>query len=299
MKSGTVVYISNEKIFVVTAEVKGSIVKVSDCFQLPLAEGTMLNGVIIDEYGLKNSLNELSEHGIDKVHLVVDSAKILAKTAVVPKMKEKEIIQFVKDELSNVDDNSEDVVFDFAYLGPNEEVKGSHKILCVGVERKFIESYLEVFHECHIEILSIDYAINVLISLVKELSGFIDKTYAICQIDGQNMISVVFINNEYALTNRTRLFANRGTSDYESEILNAVSHLKQFASSSQHDQPLLNIYFFGLNQDEEHSLFEKIYTTLDLITNRLPKSKAIYMEGKDGYFDVNEYVYCIGSYKRK
>lgn len=58
MKSGTVIYISNENISVVTAEAKRDVLRVVDYFQIPLKEGTMLNGVIIDENEMKRSLKQ-------------------------------------------------------------------------------------------------------------------------------------------------------------------------------------------------------------------------------------------------
>lgn len=300
MKKGSVIYISNENISVISAEVKRDVLRVEDYFHIPLKEGTILNGVIIDDQEMKNSLKQVYDRGINEAALIVDSAKILAKTASVPRMNEKEVLQFVKDELSAVDENSEDIVYDFAYLGEDDSAKGASKILCVGIERKFIESYLDVFNDAGIAILGIDYAINVLINLVKELHGFLDKTYAISQVDGQNLISVLFINNEYALTNRSRIFATRGTPDFENEVMNAVSQLKQFASSSQQDLPMSDIYFFGLEEKEEVELFERVRSTLNLMANRLPSSKAIYaVKNNDTVFDVNDYAYPIGYFKRK
>lgn len=297
--SQNVVYISNECISVVSADVKRDAIRVEKCFQIPLKEGTMLNGVIIDDYALKESLKELNQYDIKQVSLIVDSAKILAKKASIPKMKENEVLQFVKDELSTVDNqSSESLVYDFAYMGPDESAKGASQILCVGVDRAFIEGYIEVFSAVGIELVSVDYAINVLISLVKELPGFIDKTYAVCQIDGQNMVSALFINNEYALTNRSRVFANRGTLDYENEVMGIVSQLKQFASSSSQDTPISDMYFFGLTKDEEVSLFDRIMDMTGIKANRMPNSKVIYVvDNKE--FDLNDYVYCIGYLKRK
>lgn len=300
MKKGSVIYISNEKISVVTAEVKRDVLRVEDYFHVPLREGTILNGVIIDDQEMKNALKNVYDRGIHEACLIVDSAKILAKSAVVPKMREHEILQFVKDELSTIDNNSEDVIYDFSYLGEDSSAKGASKILCVGVERKFIESYLDVFNAAGIAITSIDYAINVLINLVKELRGFLDKTYAVSQVDGQNLISVLFINNEYALTNRSRIFATRGTPEFENEVINAVSQLKQFASSSQQDYPMSDVYFFGLNDEEEMSLFTRVRTTLNLVASQLPDSKSIYaVNNISNSFDINEYAYPIGYFKRK
>lgn len=300
MKKGSVIYISNERISVVSAEVKRDVLRVDECFHIELKEGTILNGVIIDDNEMKIALKGIYSRGIHEASLIVDSAKILAKSAVIPKMKEKEILQFVKDELSTIDNNSEDIIYDFSYLGEDVSGKGASKILCVGVERQFIESYLDVFNSAGITILSIDYAINVLINLVKELHGFLDKTYAISQIDGQNLLSVLFINNEYALTNRSRIFANRGTAEFENEIVSAISQLKQFASSSHQDQLMSDIYFFGLNEDERTSLFTRIRSSLDLTASELPNSKSIYaVKNQTNVFDINDYVYPIGYFKRK
>ena len=102
MKSGTVIYISNENISVVTAEAKRDVLRVVDYFQIPLKEGTMLNGVIIDENEMKRSLKTVYDRGVHETCLIVDSAKILAKAASVPKMRESEILQFVKDELAQL-----------------------------------------------------------------------------------------------------------------------------------------------------------------------------------------------------
>lgn len=296
--SQSVVYISNEYISVVVAEVRRSMIRIEDFFRIPLNEGTMLNGVIIDEQSLKDSLSQIAAKDIDKVSLIVDSAKIVAKTATIPRMKEKEIIQFVKDELSTVENINDDNVYDFAYLGPDDHVKGASKILCVSVERQFIENYINIFDSVGIELEAIDYAINVLISLVKELPGFIDTTYAISQIDGQNLVSVLFIDNEYTLTNRSRIFASKGTIEYENEIGGMISQLKQFASSSSNDIPISDLYLFGHDKSEQESLFTNIENVSGLIVSPLPKSKLAYV-ADNREFDLNDYVYCIGYLKGK
>lgn len=300
MKSQNVIYISNESVHVVSGERLRDTIRVSSYFHVPLGEGTILNGVIIDDNALKEALKVVYQRGIRDVNLIVDSAKILAKPAIIPSMNEKQAHQFVKDELSVVGENSEDIVYDFAYLGEDDLVKGASKILCIGVERQFIGSYLEVFTDSGIEIVSIDYAINVLISLTQSLPGFIDKTYAIIEIDGANITSVLFTKNEYSLTNRSRIFSTKGTNDYEEEILGIVSQLKQFAIANQNDVPLSDVYIFGLNKSEQESVFDKINFSLGVKAQVLPKSKLVYaLKEENQVFDINEYIYPIGYLLRK
>lgn len=299
MRKGSVVYISNTDVQVVSAESKRNGLFIKNVFKFPLREGAMLNGVIIDEGALKKALTKVKEQGINEVHLVVDSAKILAKTATIPSMNKKQALQFVKDELSVIENNaSTSMVYDYAYLDKDDKVAGASKILCVGVERKFIESYLDVFKEAGIEIKSIDYAVNSLISLVKKFTDFTNKTYVITQVDGQNTNSVLFINNEYVLTSRSRVFANKGTNEYNNEIGGLVSQLKQFASSTTHKTPISDIYFFGITEEESKGLFESVYTASNINAKRMPELKDIYYFN-ELRFDINDYLYCLGHFRRK
>ncbi len=300
MNKENIIYISNEDIQVVVGEMKRDVVRVLDYYHLPLKEGTMLNGVIINDIELKNVLKTLTSKGIKEVKLIVDSTKILAKPAVIPTMKQKEVLQFVKDELSLIDSNSEDLIFDYAFLNEDEKNKKASQILCVGVERKFIKDYLDAFGDVGIEILSIDYAVNVLISLTKNLTGFIDKTYALMHVDGNNVVSVLFANNDYSLTNRSRIFANKGTEEFETEIVSTVSQLKQFATSSHRDQIMNDIYIFGLDSDIQGHVFERIRSTLDISAKVLPNSKSIYaVKDNNEQFDINNYVYPVGYLLRR
>lgn len=300
MKSQNVVYISNESIQVITGEKQRDTLRILKYFHVPLLEGAIINGVIIDDNAIKESLKTVFQKGIKDVCLIVDSAKILAKPATIPSMNEKQTYQFVKDELSTIGENSEDIVYDFSYLGEDDQVKGASKILCIGVERQFISSYIEVFSEVGIEIVTIDYSINILISLTKTLHGFVDKTYAILDVDGANITSVLFTKNEYNLTNRTRVFSTRETIDYEDEIVGIVSQLKQFAIANQNDVPISDIYIFGLKDIEQMNVLKKIQTSLNVKAQVIPKSKLVYaVKETNESFNINDYIYPIGYLLRK
>lgn len=299
MKKKCVVYISNTDILAVNAQYQKDGLYINEVFKYPLNEGTMLNGVIIDDVTLKKTLEKLKAENVHEIHLVVDSAKILAKAAMIPVMNEKQILQFVKDELSVIENNTSDsLVYDYAYLGKGEQAANASKILCVGVERKFIESYLDLFKEVGITIKSIDYAINALISYVKKIPSLVNKTYVLSQIDGQNINSVVFINNEYVLTSRSRIYANAGSDTYYEEIGRIISQLKQFASSSTYKTPISDVYFFGVNKEEEQSLFDSVYTLVGVNVDRVPVVDEIhYPQGLE--LNMNDYLCCLGSFNRK
>lgn len=298
---GTVVYLSSEQLVMVTAESRRDVLRVENYERLPFPMGAMINGVIINDEAIKENIQYLKNKGIHEVSLVIDSGQILAKNVVIPKMKTKEIQQFVKDELSPLAQNSEDMVYDFSYLDEDTSIKGASQILAVGAERKLIDSYVQIFNDCGIAILSIDFATNALIHFIQFLPGFIDKTYILSQLDGNNLISTLFDNNEYALTYRIRIMANRGTPEFENEVINSISHMIQSSNRSDSNYRISHVFIFGLDDHEETSLCQNIHNQLRVDARGLPGSKAIYAvkDFDNEPFKLSHYIYPISMFYRK
>ena len=298
---GTVVYLSSEHLVTITAESRRDVLRVEDYARLPFPMGAMINGVIINDEAVKEQINELKKKNINEVHLIIDSGQILAKNVVIPKMKIKEIYQFVKDELSPLAQNTEDMVYDFSYLDEDSKTKGASQILALGVERKLIETYVQLFQDCGITILSIDFAINALIRFIHYLPGFIDKTYVLSHLDGNNLISTLFDNDEYALTYRSRIMANRGTPEFENEVINSISHMMQSSNRSDSTHRISDAFVFGLDEKEEMSLCHNIQEQLRIDARGLPGSKAIYAvkDYDNEPFKLSHYIYPVAFFYRK
>lgn len=298
---GTVVYLSSEQLVMITAESRRDVLRVEDYARLPFSMGAMINGVIINDDAVKEQINAIKIKGIKNVHLVIDSGQILSKNVVIPKMKMKEIYQFVKDELSPLAQNSEDMVYDFSYLDEDTSAKGASQILALGIERKLIDNYIQLFDDCGVTILSIDFAINALIRFIHYLPGFMDKTYVLSQIDGNNLISTLFDNDEYALTYRSRIMANRGTPEFENEVINSISHMLQSSNRSDSSHRISDVFVFGLDEADELSLCHNIQEQLRINARSLPGSKAIYAvkDFDNEPFELSHYVYPIAYFYRK
>lgn len=300
MKS-TAVYLSSEQLVMVSAEPRRDVLRIEDYVRLPFPMGAMINGVIINDEAVKEQILQLKRKGIQEVHLIIDSGQILAKDVVVPKMKLKEIYQFVKDELSTISQNSEDMIYDFSYLDENSSAKGASQIFALGVERKLIDTYVQLFNDCGIAILSIDFAINSLIRFIRFLPGFMDKTYVLSQLDGNNLISTLFDNDEYALTYRSRIMAEKGTPEFQNEVINSISHMMQSTNRSDSLHRINNVFVFGLDDQEESDLCRNIENQLRIEARGLPTSKAIYAvkDREEEPFKLSHYVYPVAHFYRK
>lgn len=301
MKKETVVYLSSENIkLIVGSDDHNDMIKIYDFQKYPFAEGAMINGVITDEFEVKTTLKKVAEAGYNNVSLVIDSGQILSKSSIMPKMKSSQIIQFVKDELSSLGENSEDLIYDYAYLGPSEEGKGASQILCCALERKLISNYLDIFKECGIEINAIDFSINILSKLTQELTGFDDKTYMISILDGNNMTSVLFEKNHYKLSYRSRIIAARSDAAYGDEIASNIAHIYQFSKSGENSVPIEKVLFCGL-LDEEAIVKERIRETIKIEAEDFPTSRSIYIvnEGNKEAFELDDYILPVGFLFRK
>lgn len=292
----TIIYISNTNIEVLSGERKRDAVSVSSYQHIPVATGSIINGVITDDTSIRQQLLVLKGNGLNECALIIDSTKILAKQIVIPKLKHDQILNYIKGELSQLYDGDDEVIYDYSYLGESETVKGATQIFAVGIEKSFIKSYIDLFEEVGIKLNSIDYAVDVLLRLKDYIPGLLDKSFAITNVDGNNLTSCVFNNGNYVLTSRNRILANdEETEVFTEQVTSAISALKQFASGAENATPFTDVYFTGLTRVKGEALFKSIQSQLNLKAELLPQMKNVYATKKTAEpLDLNSYLYTLG-----
>lgn len=303
MANDNVIYISSHGIqWIVGSCDKSDMIKIQSFKEVKLEEGTMINGVITDEMEVTNQLKVIHESGVKSARLLIDSGQVLVKNVEVPALKQKELLQVVKDELSNLEEGYEDLVYDYSVLKREfEEEKAGGEILCCAAERKLLTNYIEVFENAGIKLESIDVSVNALHKLTGELSDLEKKTYIVSVLDSNNVSSYLFENNKYKFSNRARLFSERGSKEFVAEMNSNISQLIQF-NKSQHSPYSIEVaYFCSLHEDEADPVFENIRENLEIGANIFPDSKIVYVtdKSKEKEFTLNNYVYSVGCLIRK
>lgn len=304
MAKDNVIYISSHAVQVISGSCeKDDMIKVKNYGEYALEEGAMINGVITDEQPILETLQEIAESGVKQARLVIDSGQILIKNMTVPILQKKDILKIVKDELANIENSPEDILYDYSVLQENfedEEKKGG-EILCCGIEHKLLGTYIDLFANAGIKIKSIDISVNALHKLTQELSDFENKSYIVSVIDANNVSSYLYENNHYVFSNRTRLFSERGTNAFVSELSSNISQLIQFSKSKRSPYTIETAYFCGLNGSESKIVNETIHAGLAINSEVFPNSKIVYIDNdtKQFEFNLHEYVYSVGSLIRK
>lgn len=300
MEKETVVHLTNTSIKVIQGSSNAShMIKVESFKEYALLEGTMLNGVVMDEEGMKEVLQTIFKKGIRSTRLVIDSGQILRKHAIVPKLKHQEIIQLCKDELNTVEGDYEDLVYDYTILQESLENQDGMEILCCAIDKKFLKSYIDLFQQANITILSIDIAGNALHKLTSILPELKEKTYAVSVIDGNDVSNSLFVNNHLVFTNRARLFSDRGSVAFVTELTTSITQLSQFNKSQYKDTTIEIVYFCGLDTYEENMIYDVVKNTLDMEAGRFVNTRNVSSVNSVSPFELHKYVYAVGSLIRK
>lgn len=302
MGKENVIYISSQNIQMISGSADNNdMIKIEKYLTVPITEGAIINGVITDEQPIKDGLEDIKNDGISQCNLVIDSGQILTKNAIVPFLNKKELIQFVKDELSSIDSSYTDVVYDYSVLSARNENEKTGEILCCGVERKFLGGYIELFESVGIQLKSVDISINSVIKLTQEIPELEGKTFVISMLDGNNVSSFLFENNRYVFSNRSRLFSERGTDAFNIEMSGNISQLIQFNKSQHSEHPIEIAYFCNLQEEEEMLVYNRIENSLNIKAERFPASKAVYVkdEMQNKAFELHRYILPVGGLIRK
>lgn len=299
MEKETVIHLTSNSLKVVEGFINNSsMIKIENFEEYAFLEGTMLNGVIMEEDNVKDVLRLLCQKGIRQARLVVDSGQILRKHAIVPKLKHSEVLQLCKDELNTVEGDYEDLIYDYTILQEELENQDGMEILCCAMEKKFLQSYIDLFEEMNIKLLSIDIATNALFKLTHIMPELKDKTYAVSIIDGNDVSSSLFVNNKLVFTNRSRLFSERGSVAFVTELTTNITQLIQFNKSQYKDTDIDIVYFCGLDEYEETMVYDVVKNTLDVRADCFVSTRQV-MCSLLKPFALHQYVCAVGSLIRK
>ena len=291
-----IVFLSTKGLQMVQGNVSKNNIHISSYKEFEFVEGTMLDGNILDDQPVRDVLLDLKKENVDSVRLVVDSGQILVKCAVLPNVSHKQILQFVNDEFIDVESQYTDLLYDYAVIKDKVEGKEGQLVLCAAMEKEVLKPYIDLCDEMGISLESIDIMTNSIIKLTESIPKLTNLSYVLTVINGQDVIHYLFINGQYEIANRIRIFSDRGTVAFITELSNSLTKLMQFTKGAYKDAQLEKIYFAGLETYEEDMLMSTISSNLSIETSRFKPTN--YTCSKDNNFPIHKYLF-VGSLWRR
>lgn len=293
----TIIYLSNKSIQVVEGSPSGKKIILKAVHEGETPANSIINGVITDEEAFVSWLKDFfSRNRINKknVTLVINSSQMISKVLSIPKVRVAEAMQLLPREFGDI--RSEDAVFTYYTITEDPGNKMQH-ILATAVERYFIESYLNLFKQVGIEIASVDSALSCVVRLLMRSDKIQKKTCIVQLFDGLDLVSILFVKGRYYYSQRNRLFAEKGTEKFVSEICEIVNRILQFVTAQQIQEPVTELFLCGdLREELVKFRFESVMEQNSISPEAYTLQNLVLVQGKALKFkkEIGRFLYPIG-----
>lgn len=285
----TILYLSNQ--LVQAVEIKGK--NTYAVYQENAPEGSIINGIITDEevflewirrFFVKNKLSK------KECKLVVNSTQLGSRGLELPKAGNGEIMKMIAREFADI--RTDETLFTYHILEGDAKSK-MNRVLAVAAEKTFLKSYMQLFIQAGIEVVSIEPAISGFVRRFMA-SPEIQKRNCIVQIlDGQEMISMLFVKGVYLYSQRNRFFSEEEDA-WSAESAAVARRLIQFATSQQIEDPVDTLFICGRHQEALKEALEESEELPPQIALRIYPERGLKVKDKVSEENKVEFVYPIG-----
>ena len=301
------VFLSNSSIQVVLGEKSGKKVKVKALYADAIPDGTLLNGTVINESVLQDTIRDTwRKHAIKEknVDLVINSPHLLARRIEMPLLTGNKANRFVNNEV----DEKDTARFSEPILGwyPISKKKKTQLVISEMAEKEFVETYIRIFEAAGVKLNSLHAGINLAVNMMQTQVNKNTVVYMI--LDGMNLTTILFAEGNYFNNLNTRVYSIPGTSEFSAEIRNAISAIRQFATAQHIEHEISNIYIAGLNMEDMNLLKSELqgYPLGDVlgimpdsvVMNTAADKFGDYLFSIAGFFGTQEGVSILEAWKR-
>ncbi|MBO6205590.1 MAG: hypothetical protein J6O73_01505 [Lachnospiraceae bacterium] len=303
------VFLSNSSIQVVLGEKSGKKVKIKALYADAIPDGTLLNGTVINESVLQDTIRDTwRKHAIKEknVDLVINSPNLLARRIEMPLLTGNKANKFVNNEV----DEKDTARFSEPILGwyPISKKKKTQQVISEMAEKEFVETYIRIFEAAGVKLNSLHAGINLAVNMMQTQVNKNTVVYMI--LDGMNLTTILFAEGNYFNNLNTRVYSIPGTSEFSAEIRNAISAIRQFATAQHIEHEISNIYIAGLNMEDMNLLKSElqgyplgdvlgIMTKPDsVIMNTAADKFGDYLFSIAGFFGTQEGLSILEAWKR-
>lgn len=246
----TVIYLSNEEVRVVVFKRNGRKTVVDAVYSEKAPDGSIFNGQVMQEQEFTEFLRHLWDtYSLPKrrVTLMIGSARAVTKTIVIPKMNHRRIMEYLPREFASMEHIKDPVYTYQVFRGPEKRIR----ILAAMVERGFLERHIRRFERLGISVCSVSVGILTNLKWLRENPQIHGKTCVIQILDGRNLFSILFVKGDYYYFTSARIFGDRGTPAFGSEIGLAVGMMNQVLQAQVHGESITHVYLSSGFQKED------------------------------------------------
>ena len=275
--SDTVIILQDECILAAEGK-EGRTPKVSQVFRIP-----------VDSYGdsveqWKKALSKYNEeHHPDRVKLVLPVNYSTARMTQIPYVSGKQLSNMAHNVML---ENGIEGMADYSVVSADK--KQGVCLCCGSATEELLKNLADMFEEISLPVHTISVPMEGYLRLLSQLKAYKDQTAIYLLFEENSVTSILYRDGVYHYSTRSRIFSERGTLDFGTEIVRNISGIGQFYSTERDSSPITDVYYAGCADDDFEVCIQGI-ENMDLKVHPLEINISI-----DGKEKAEDYLACIG-----
>lgn len=282
--SDTVIVIQDECILIASGKA-GKSPKIQNVERIAL--NGFGNPIDLWKEALKNYTGRRKKTGA--VKLVLPSSYASARMTQIPYATGKELAKIAENVMAESGDG--EALKDYAVVSADR--RQGVTLCCGSVEDTVITQLMEFCHEINLNVQEITVYVESYLRVMAQQKNLKEKTAIYLIFEENSVTSLLYREGVYLYSTKSRIFSERGTLDFGTEIVRHISGIIQFYATTKSDVPITDVYYAGCQTDDFEVSMDGIHT-MNLEAHPLKIDLDFYAADR-----AEDWLSCIGAFTRE
>lgn len=187
----------------------------------------------------------VSQYHPGEVKLVLPTSYSSSRITQIPYAKGKQLDKMAQQVLK---EHFENGISDYGII-QSDKKKGI--ILCGGgAETEVLQQFRNMGKEIGLPVNAITVPMEGFLKVLESVKEYKNKTAIFLFFEESSVTSILYKEGIYHYSTRSRIFSERGTTNFGTEIVRSISGILQFYATTKAGEPITDIYYAGCSDDD-------------------------------------------------
>lgn len=185
------------------------------------------------------------EHDPSAVKLVLPAIYSSARMTQIPYASGRQLTKMAGNVLN---ENAGEGVADYGVI--QSDRKAGVSLCCGSADESVMKQVLGICKELSLKVKEITVPMEGYLRLFSQMKEYRQNTAIYLIFEESSVISLLYREGTYVYSTRSRIFSERGTLDFGTEIVRNISGILQFYSTTKSEVPITEVYYAGCQDDD-------------------------------------------------
>lgn len=185
------------------------------------------------------------QHHLSQVKVVLPTSYSSSRVIQIPYAKGKQLSRIAENVMS---ENYTEEMMDYAVIH-SDKTEGIC-LCCGGAEEEVLTKINAIGNQLNFSIREVSVPMESYLNLLTGQKELQNHTVIVLVFEEASVTSILFREGHYLYSTRNRIFSERGTLDFGTEIVRTISGILQFYATTKSDLPIKEVYYTGCSTDD-------------------------------------------------